>query len=102
MYQTSSVRAARALLVQKSDHRHKHGPTRTRYISLHAHVAMVSISEPAPERGALSVRIVERRPTDNDTWCLLQSVSADDPWELWMLDANMEALESLQILLVVS
>ena len=76
-------------------------PTRTRYISLHAHVAMVSINEPAPERGALAVRIVERRPTDNDTWCLLQSVGEQDPWELWMLHANVQALESMQILQIL-
>lgn len=63
---------------------------------------MVSISEPASERGALAVRIVERRPTDSDTWCLLQSVGGEDPWELWMLHANVEALESMQILEVVS
>ena len=74
---------------------------RTRYISLHAYVPMVSINDPAPERGALAVRIVERRPTDNDTWCLLQSVGGQDPWELWMLDTNVQALESMQILQLV-
>jgi hypothetical protein len=63
---------------------------------------MVSISEPTSERGALAVRIVERRPTDNDTWCLLESVGGEDPWEVWMLDANVQALESMQILQLVS
>jgi hypothetical protein len=63
---------------------------------------MVSISEPASERCALAVRIVERRTRDNDMWCLLESVGGQDPWEVWMLDANVEALESMQILQLVS
>jgi hypothetical protein len=63
---------------------------------------MVSISEPTSERGALAVRIVERRTRDNDTWCLLESVGQQDWWEVWMLDANVQALESMQILQLVS
>jgi len=45
--------------------------------------------QPNP-RGGLAVKVIETRPVDAAVWCLLQA--ADNSWELWMPDANIEAL----------
>ena len=58
---------------------------------------MTEFTEPSP-RG-LAVKVIETRPVAADTWRLLQA--ADNSWELWMLDTNIQALVETGTLRVI-
>ena len=61
---------------------------------------MTELTEPPSPRGGLAVKVVETRPVDTDIWRLLQA--ADNSWELWMLDTNVQALVEMGTLRVLS
>ena len=60
---------------------------------------MTELTELTEQPTGLAVRIIETRPVAADSWRLLQA--ADQSWELWMLDTNVQALVDMGTLCVI-